>query len=203
MPCRARECREAHHQHYCWICDNPDSDHLARHCPGRHACTLYHATRISSLEGIGNRDASTAGLRPSTKSGLNLGPGIYFTHKPETVLGLAEVIAGGTATVVFKCTVNLGEVKNLDSAQDLVGNWRQEGFDSAVRMHGPWGKVGSFREYCVKSPHQVKITDVYLHNGTLGGEIYFPDSNIHFSGNCTLTGTLSGGNVIFGSKLNI
>ena len=97
--CRVYECKEEHKYHYCLLCDDSNSDHMAWNCP--YGVNLYHGTKAINLIPI---VIEKEGLKPSTSG--RLGPGIYFATR-DIAWKIAKYRDKGKMGAVIKCRVNL------------------------------------------------------------------------------------------------
>ena len=123
-------------KHYCKVCHNKNSNHLAKDCPK--GIVLYHGTKYEYALSI-----SKSGFIPS-KDGC-LGPGVYFTPDLEVAKDIAKGRSGGAVAAVLECRLD----EDNDDVQD--------------RMHGPWFNSNEFKEYVVKPNfvHRIKIVGIH------------------------------------------
>ena len=110
---------------------------------------LWHGTKITFLSDISQNHSLKA-------SGAGrLGAGIYFANKEEA-FAIAKDRGEGTAVVVLKCRVRLGNMIDCGTADTSV--W-EAGNDSKTGIHPPSTScgLGTFREYCLKSESRHRI----------------------------------------------
>lgn len=118
--CQVQGCKEGHGQHYCRVCDNPNSTHFSRNCP--QGIDLYHGTRVSNITSI-----LSSGLHPSPNG--RIGGGIYFAEK-DVATAIADHRGQGTGVAVLRVRVNPGKCK--------------------TGVHPPWAGVNDeFKEWCL------------------------------------------------------
>ncbi len=92
-----------------------------------------------------------------------LGPGVYFTSDPAGARTAAIQRYGVDKAGVFRCEVDLGDVKNLYDDESDVGTWQRavdehgrRKYDSCYAKHPLW--VGTkLREFCVLDVSKIKI----------------------------------------------
>jgi hypothetical protein len=196
--CHVPGCTEKHIAHYCWICNNGDSDHFSRHCPNRHAVLMYHGTTESSFNKWIGSGGPVPEFDPKFFSGGNLGDGVYLTHNPHTAVEISKIFGGSNARFVFTVKVDLGDCVDCGTVSDRTGSWHPR-YDSAVRLHEAWGNIPPFREYCVRDPTRCEIIEVAIISGKISAG-NFPGLNIRFNGNCIGEGG-TWGNVTCGGEL--
>ena len=183
--CGITACDENHSKHYCKLCRNSNSDHLASNCST--GIELYHGTKVSNISSI-----SLNGL--SASSSGRLGPGLYLTTREEA-FRIAGHRGEGTGTAVIKVKVNLGSC--CFSNDDANGSWSKN-YDSAWGNHPSWAGNREFKEWVLKDASRCRITGFYLIDGIIDGEINSPRTEIIVKGNCTFNGNITTGSLIIG-----
>ncbi|CDW86720.1 interferon-inducible protein gig2 [Stylonychia lemnae] len=159
--CKANGCDQTHSKHYCKLCEDKNSNHLARNCPD--AITLYHGTPFDNIKSIIDN-----GLRAST--GGCLGQGIYFAKGQEA----KEVSIGkgdGKKMAIIKCKVNV-DPKYCKTAQ-----------------HSAWlGIKHEFQEWCLTDYTKYRIIGFGVIDGVVNGDISLPRGEIYYNSDTLCTG---------------
>lgn len=176
-------------KHYCRVCGENDSNHLARNCS--QGTRLSHGTKVSNLSSI-----SLNGLNISNKG--RLGPGLYLTTE-QNARNIAKHRGSGTGTCVIHCNVNLGKVLDKGHKEDRQGSWQNNtSYDTCKSIHPRWANNSAFPEWCIKNTNKLRIVEVELIDGIIDGELNLPNVTIRIKGSCTFKGSVRAGGIVIG-----
>lgn len=145
--------------------------------------SLYHGTTVAASSPI-----SLQSLKDSVTG--RLGPGVYGTNDVAVARAISQYKnqQQGDVSVVIKFTATVQKVYDCQGQTDVVGSWKQKGYDAATGQHPAWVVPKAFQEWVV-SESSVKIVAIELVNGTYKGEFSF-DGDLYVGGNVTLEGSI-------------